>query len=320
MALTLTEAAKYSNNILQVGVIEKIVKDDPILERLQFKEIVGNGLTYNVETTESTANFYSVNEEIVESTSTVTQATATTKILIGDADVDRYLQTTRSNQQDLMSEQIDAKTKAIRKKFLETFWYGYAAGNTKEFDGLQTLISDATYNSVALGTDNTTPVLLNLSKLEEVVDLVKGGKPELIVMAKAMRRAINVFLNGVGGLTKEAIQGKTVQTLFDIPIAVSDYISVAENCDKVFGSTYGYQHTTPSATSDVSTTIFVLRFAPEAVCGIQSGGTIQVERLGSLETKDAERVRIKWYPAVMLQKIITVGKLTGVLYTGTVAA
>lgn len=35
MALTLVEAAKYSNDILQKGVIELIVKDDPILERLQ---------------------------------------------------------------------------------------------------------------------------------------------------------------------------------------------------------------------------------------------------------------------------------------------
>ena len=320
MALTLVEAAKYSNDILQVGVIELIVKDDPILERIQWKDIVGNGLTYNVETTESTANFYGVGDTWVESTSTVTPTTAVTKILGGDADVDRFLQTTRSNQQDLMTEQIAAKTKAIKNKFLDTFWYGYATGSPNEFDGLQTLLSSATYNTVALGTNATTPVLMTMRDLEQAIDLVKGDKPDGIFMAKAMRRAINKFLNGVGGMTKAEIQGKTVQTLFDIPVFVSDRISIAENCNKLFGSTYGYEHTTPTATSDVSTTIFILRFAPEAVCGIQSGGTINVEKLGSLETKDAERVRIKWYPAIMLQKIISCTKLTGVLYTGTVTA
>jgi hypothetical protein len=138
-------------------------------------------------------------------------------------------------------------------------------------------------------------------------------------MAKAMRRKINVFLNGVGGLTKADVQGKTVQTLFDIPVAVSDNISIAENCDKLYGSTYGYEYTTPTATSDAATTIFILRFSPEACCGIQSL-PVTVEKLGSLETKDATRVRIKWYPGLMLQSIITCAKVTGILVTGTVAA
>lgn len=46
MALTLAEASKLSNDILLQGVVETIVKDSPILQRLPFIEIVGNGLTY----------------------------------------------------------------------------------------------------------------------------------------------------------------------------------------------------------------------------------------------------------------------------------
>ncbi len=47
MALSLAEAAKLSNDILLQGVVETIVKDSPILQRLPFIEIQGNGLTYN---------------------------------------------------------------------------------------------------------------------------------------------------------------------------------------------------------------------------------------------------------------------------------
>lgn len=47
MALTLAEAAKLSNDMLMQGVVETIVKDSPVLQRLPFIEIVGNGLTYN---------------------------------------------------------------------------------------------------------------------------------------------------------------------------------------------------------------------------------------------------------------------------------
>ena len=46
MALTLAEASKLSNDVLLQGVVETIVKDSPILQRLSFIEIVGNGLTY----------------------------------------------------------------------------------------------------------------------------------------------------------------------------------------------------------------------------------------------------------------------------------
>ena len=51
MALTLDEAAKLSNNMLLQGVVETIIKDSPILQRLPFIEIVGNGLTYNQDAT-----------------------------------------------------------------------------------------------------------------------------------------------------------------------------------------------------------------------------------------------------------------------------
>ena len=47
MALTLAEASKLSNDVLLQGVVETIVKDSPVLQKLPFVEIVGNVLTYN---------------------------------------------------------------------------------------------------------------------------------------------------------------------------------------------------------------------------------------------------------------------------------
>ena len=42
MALTLTEAAKLSNDVLQAGVIETVVKESPVLQVLPFIEAVGH--------------------------------------------------------------------------------------------------------------------------------------------------------------------------------------------------------------------------------------------------------------------------------------
>ncbi len=330
MAMTLVEAAKYSNDILQVGIIEKLVYQDPILDRLLFKDIVGNGLTYNVETTMSGASFYGVGDTWVESTSVVTPTTAVTTILGGDADVDNFLKATRSNVQDLMGEQITAKTKAIKKAFMEMFFYGYynagAGYDAKGFDGLHALIKSqaatATIyeNTVCVAATSGTGFLLSLAQLEEAVDDVKNGPADLILMSKAMRRNLNKYLNGVGGMTKAMISGKTVQTLFDVPVAVSDYIIDTEDATKDYGNgTYGFDYTVGTAkstTSDLATTIFVLHFAPDGVCGIQSL-PVTVEEPIKLETKDAVRVRIKWYPGLMLQSIITAAKVSGILVAGT---
>jgi hypothetical protein len=51
MPLTLGEASKLSNDVLLQGVVETIIKDSPVLQRMPFIEIVGNGLTYNQDAT-----------------------------------------------------------------------------------------------------------------------------------------------------------------------------------------------------------------------------------------------------------------------------
>ena len=327
MAMTLVEASKYSNDKLKRGVIELLVKDDPVLNRLPIIEINGNGLTYDVETTISGADFYNVGDTWVESTSTVTQSTAHTKILGGDADVDEYLRATRSNLQDLMGEQIESKAKAMRRAFNDTALYGYAATETKKFDGLHQLMTSTTYNTVGASSATGTPEALSISgDLEKGVDLVKDGNPEMLLMTKQMRRAINKYLLGVGGMTKMDFQGKTVQSLLDLPIAVSDHLSDDEACDKQYlpdagTDEFGHQPTdgTGLGDDDDSTTIFVLQFGPRAFCGVQSGGGLRVKRFrDELETKNAKRVRLIWYPSIMLQSIISCSKVTGLQPSGTV--
>lgn len=325
MAYTLAQAAKLSNDVLQAGVIELFVRDDPILELLPFITIVGNGLTYNVETTEAIAKFYEVNETWLESTPDTTPATAVLRILGGDADVDNFLKQTRSDVNDLKAEAIEAKVKALKYQFMTAFYYGNNAYESKEFDGLHTLISsliaaDSSYNVVPVGSNNTTPVLLSMFQLEETVDKVKGvEKPDLMMMSKALRRGINKYLVAAGGISYADKANRRVQTIYDIPVGVSDYISDAENCDKDYGTYFGFEHTTPAASSDGATTIFVLSFGAKALTGTQNGD-ITIEPLGNLETKDASRFRVKWYVSMMLQNILTCAKMTGIDFDGAVGA
>ena len=294
MALTLTEASKLSNDILLSGVIETVVYDSPVLQALPFIEIVGNGLTYNRENAAATAAFYEVGDAWSESTPTFTQITATLKILGGDADVDNFLRATRSNLQDLEAAVVQLKAKAVQQKFDDAFINGDTTTDAKAFDGVDKAC--AAGQTVAMGTNGGT---LTLDKLDEAIDKIKGGKPELLLMSKRSRRKLTSLSRATGSGILESDRnqfGQMVQYYDGIPVGVTEWI--ADN--KTVGSS-----------TDCST-IYALQVGEGAVTGLTSPGGLQVERVGSLESKDASRVRVKWYASVALFNTLKLAKLSGV--------
>jgi hypothetical protein len=304
MALTLTEASKLSNDVLLQGIIETIVKESPILKQMPFIEITGNGLTYNRENTLPSIDFYDVGDTWSESTPTFSQFTATLKIMGGDADVDNFLKATRSNIQDLEVSTIELKAKALRNKFEETFVYGDSAVSTKQFDGLRKLINTAAAGSqvVAAGADGDT---LTLAMLDELIDAVKGGKPDILLMSRRSRRKVNDLIRTSHGMieTERDKWGTFIQLWNGIPIGVNDWIL---DTHVVSGSVE------TGTTGGICSTVYAVRFGEDALCGLTAPGYLTVEPIGSLEDKDASRTRIKWYTSVALFSQIKAAALIGV--------
>ena len=293
MGLTLSEAAKLSNDIVLQGVIETIVQDSPILQMLPFIEITGNGLTYNRENTNPNATFFDVGDTWTEGTPTFTQITTALKIVGGDADIDNYLLQTRSNVQDLQAAVIRLRAKAVQQKFEDTFLNGDTAVDAKSFDGIDKLTTGS--QALSMGVNGATPTL---AKLDELIDQVKGGPPAMLLMSKRSRRTLNGLARTTGSLLQADRNefGQMVQFYDGVPVAVSDYISDAK---------------TVGSSSDCST-IYAMQLGEGAVAGLTSPGGLQVETIGSLETKDATRTRVKWYVALALFNTIKVAKLAGV--------
>ncbi|MBA7641702.1 hypothetical protein ES703_49387 [subsurface metagenome] len=305
MALTLDEGAKLSNNMLLQGVVETIIKDSPMLQRLPFIEIVGNGLTYNQEKTLPEIDFYDVGDTWAESTPTFEQITTTLKIMGGDADIDNFLKATRSNLQDLEAAVIELKAKAVKDKFEEAFIYGDSATNAKQFDGLRRLIDTTTASDqmIAMGASGDT---LTLDKLDELIDAIKGGKPNMLLMSRRSRRKINALVRAASSgmmVTERDNFGNFIQLWDGIPVGVNDWIldshTVASSLET--GTTGG-----------TCSTIYAVQFGEGALCGLTSPGHLQVEPVGSLETKDASRTRIKWYVSLALFSSVKAAALIGV--------
>jgi hypothetical protein len=304
MALTLNEAAKLSNDMLLQGVVETIVKDSPVLQQMPFIEIVGNVLTYNQENTLPTIDFYDVGDSWAESTPTFEQKTATLKIMGGDADVDNFLKATRSNIQDLEAAVVELKAKALRDKFEETFIYGDASVNAKQFDGIRKLIDTGSAGDQLISMDGTGATL-TLAKLDELIDAVKGGKPNMLLMSRRSRRKLNALVRAAGGMmeTDRDNWGNFVQLWDGIPIGVNDWIL---DTHVLSG---GVETATTGGTCS---TIYAFQMGEGALCGLTGPGHLTVEPIGSLETKDASRTRIKWYCSLALFSSIKAAALIGV--------
>ena len=304
MALTLAEANKLSNDILLQGVVETIIKDSPILQRLPFIEIVGNGLTYNLEKTLPSIDFYDVGDTWVESTPTFEQKTANLKIMGGDADVDNFLKSTRSNVQDLEAAVVELKAKAVKDKFENVFIYGDATPNPKEFDGLRKLIDTTSAGNqvIAMGATGAT---LTLVKLDELIDAVKGGKPDMLLMSRRTRRKINALVRASGGMVDSDRDqwGNFVQLWDGVPIGVNDWIL---DTHALSGSLE------TGTTGGTCSTIYAIQTGEWALCGLTSPGHLTVEPIGSMESKDATRTRVKWYVSLALFSAVKAAALIGV--------
>lgn len=305
MGTTLTEYAKLSNDVLKQGIVEEIIKDSPILQGLPFIEIQGNALTYNRELTLPSAEWHATNDDWTTSPAvTFTQKTATLKILGQNADVDNYAAKTRSNIQDIESAIIQLTAKAIRFEFERAFIYGDSSGDANQFDGIKKLIDTATASNQVIAA-GATGATLTLTMLDQLIDAVLGGPPDLLLMSRRSRRKINTLARAAGNNLEigKGLLGEFVQLYNGIPIGINDWIL---NTHTLSGSVE------TATTGSTCSTIYALRFGEDGVAGLTSPGGLTVEPIGPMETKDATRTRIKFYCGLALFSSKKAAALIGV--------
>ncbi|CAN5812733.1 hypothetical protein BH20CHL3_BH20CHL3_11260 [soil metagenome] len=294
MAMTQVEAAKLSNDMLIRGVIETIVKDSAILRFLPFMDVTGTSVRYTREATMPAAAFHAVGDTWVEATPTFTSHTANLAILGGDADVDNYLQATYADTNDIEAEVIANRAKAIAHKCSESFIGGDTGVDADSFNGIRTLAPAS--QTLAAGTNGAA---IDLQKLDELIDLIKPGKPEALLLSRRTRRQLKHLRRTTGPILESTVSqfGEQVETYEGIPIVVDDFMP-----DNEVQGTSGA----------VCSSVYALKFGMSSgLMGLQHGG-ITVETVGELETKDATRHRLKWYTGLALMSELGVARLQGI--------
>ena len=310
MALTLAQAAAASRNQLARGVMKLFEPNSYVLDRLAFEQIQGNAFQYYTDATLPGAEFRAVNAAYAESTGTVTSATEGLTILGGDADVDRFLQLTRSDFLDQRASQVEMKARSVAHKFNDTFVNGDTAVDANSFNGLKKRLTGAQVmsmgtNGAAINTDSNTRQTF-FDALNDLISRVPGcdvllTNAQVLSKFRSAARRETLAQNTVDTL------GRTVDLYNGIPI-----VDIGNKAD----DTPIIPATEVQGSSSVASSIYAVRFgagAPEqGVVGLTNGG-VQVMDLGQLETKPVFRTRIEWFVGLALFGPRPAARLTGVL-------
>lgn len=297
MPLLREEAEKLSNNQLVQGVVEEIIDRDDLFAILPFTQVNGKAYVYNREKTLGGANWLDPNEVISEEGSTFDEVTARLRILAGDVDVDKFLDTTMGDTNAQKAIQIKQKAKGVAREFHKTLARGNSSTNAKEFDGFDKLV---TSTQIVDAGANGNP--LTLTMLDELCDAVPNGA-DVIVMRRGTIRAYRALLRATYGTDAVMQQlsnfGRPMLTHNGIPIIMNEWIAG----DEVKG------------TAGKTTSIYAVRMNEvDGLHGLYGGGNagLVVEDIGTVQNKDATRTRIKWYCGLALKSTRSIAAIRGV--------
>lgn len=308
MPLLRADAELLSNNQLISGVIDEIIDRDDLFSILPFVGVTGKAYVYNRESTLGGADFLDPNDPVNESAATFSEVVAKLRILAGDVDIDKFLQSTMGDTNDQMAIQIAKKAKAVGRMFHQTLATGNSATNAKSFDGLRVLADQAQAAAAGVGGAQLVSAgangnALTLSMLDELCDAIPNGA-DVIVMRRGTIRAFRSLLRATYGTDAVMQQlenfGRPMLTHNGIPVIMNEFLSGAETQGTSVGNT---------------TSVYALRMNElDGLHGLYGGDNagLVVENIGTVQNKDATRIRLKWYTGLALKSTRSIARLGGV--------
>lgn len=304
-SVTLAEAAKLSNDLVVQGVIENIISVNPIYQIFPFDQIEGNSLKYNRENVLGNVEFIAPGDNITaKAAATFTQVTSALTAIIGDAEVDHFIQTTRSNINDQKAVQVASKAKSVGRQYQDTMINGDSAVVTDSFDGLLKLVAAAQKVSTAANGE-----ALSFTIMDNMIDLVlaKDGQVDWMMFPARTIRAYLALLRALGGASINEVvtlpNGQQQMAYRGIPIFRNDWIPTNQ---------------AQGASGNVCTTIFAGCFddgsRSNGLAGLTSvaNSGVFVTEVGESETKNETITRVRFYSSLALFSEKAVSSASGI--------
>lgn len=301
-------------------------EDSGILSAMPSVTVQGNGIKYNVETTDPIGAWVDTGDVIPENAGTFTQRSAALYQLIGDIDVDKFVIATNSTQNPELVE-IKRKTRALMRQWQEALIWGQTttSTSTKQPKGLVRLLVELESESTTdldgvvntqVVANHATSGALTLANVERVMDQVKLGCNAMI-MSRIARRNINTLARSAGILmmTEKDAYNHNIEVYNGAKIYINDHMdnNVLDGSSSVV-TIASHAHATTWASGYDNTIILAMRLAEDGVCQILApGGSLHKEKPFTAPNKNAWRHRFVAYPGFACYNKFALAGLTNVV-------
>lgn len=304
---TLTEYEYLDRDEILKGVCQWIVKESPIMQKLPFKAIQGNAYKYNVDLTLPTASWMAYDGQVSTTAGTIEQRTTDIYMLLQDSNTPKASKQTNSTQ-DPEQNDIDQASRAMGQAFETAFIRGRTStlSSNYEFKGLLRMLAElesATttdldgINNSQVVLNSATSAVLTLATIDTLVDAIKPGKPDMLLMSRRIHRKITALQRASGSglqMTEPNQFGQRMQLFDSIPMWPSDYMpeNLPDGASSVL-TIATYNPNTAYADGYNNSAIIAIQFGEDKVCGLQSGEMTH-ERETFVEDYHAVKNRFVW--------------------------
>jgi len=327
----MTTLAQYkylgADQKVRMGVGLTLVKESPWLRDMTFVDLSDNNISrYKMELTDGGGTVHAVGDPWAFVNPTWEYREAQLAIIGDNVDVDSF-GNMASGPEDAWAVVTKLKTKGIGQTFDKLAVYGRTTStaailDSNAFKGLLLLIAEAesstttdldgwlytgddsaAHNKQVLMAASGASATLVLAMIDALVDSVKPA-PTHIISSRLVRRKLNTLARTAGqNLEHDKDQlGFPVTRYGDQIVVIDDQIKNNMNDSTLLVTaiaSYDYTQAIVADSGD-TTPIFAVRFGEDGLCGISADGRIQIEDLGTLESKDAKGKRLKFYCGMRL--------------------
>jgi len=302
--ITLLEAAKHSQDIIERSVTKIIVESSPILEVLPMRTINGPAFRYHQEQSLGTVAYRGVGGTYVADAGVINPLFEPLVILGGEVAIDNFEVEVMQNLLNLKSEKYRMKARQVGIQFTTSFFEGDTAVDPFEFDGLRKRLTGG--QKLAAGTNGN---VLTLALLDELLDKVVGDSGQKVLyMNKSIRRQLTKLVREQTGssfinMTQDAF-GRQQVAYSGTPVRVverEDDGSTILDFDETQGG------------SNITASVYCVRYGSDYVMGIQSRSVPSVKDFGEIQAKPQHLGRIEWFTGLVVKHPRTAARLHGVL-------
>lgn len=301
--MTLLEAAKSSQDVIDATITKIIVERSPVLEVLPFKTINGPTFRYTMERQLGSVAFRGVNGSYTPDNGVINPQFESLVIAGGEVRIDNFIVDVESNVRDAKTTYYGMKARAMGLLFSETFFEGDTAVNPYAFDGIRKRILTTGNQYINLATGGGT---LTLDFLDTLLDTVVGDNGDKVLyMNKTLRRKVTALARAQTGTaridyTQDAFNKQ--QTSY-----AGSMIRIIERDDDA--STFlGFDEDDGSGNLDTSS-IYCVRFGMEYVHGISNKMMPSVKDFNEQQAGPYHMGRIESYMGLVVRHPRSIARL-----------